>query len=167
MRSRFYLYTVAAMVVRSSAALASVLERTKKAGFDIIDFDEINRRLVLRGGRRLAPLLRTFVEEYAASGTFEVKAVARGAERLSLPQNAKKIRIGSRLLFYYRCNDGWAVWGEARGGSVLLKLCRPAINVDPAQMPMSLCAFDLRETERLQELITVASECFAKVLGRE
>jgi len=153
--ARPYIYLTSSIVVRLDAAFPSVIDAMRSAGFDIVDYDEATRRIVVRVPARLAPSLASFIRSYASSFSVEVKASIR--RRLSR-ESLRKLGIvyvaaGARLLFLLPCNggDGRIVWGEHRGGRTLLKYCRSALYRDPASFPQSLCAFQRDPVELLEE----------------
>ncbi len=159
MARRIFIYVTATMIARQDIALATVIERMRDAGLEVVDYEEETRRIVVRAPRRLVHVLGSFLRSYAANAVIEVKASAPPAKP---PEGARRIQAGRRLLFYADCGEGYAVWGEVVGRRSLLKLCRRAGLVDPAQMPASLCVFDYTV---LEDAVEAAARCFSRVVG--
>jgi len=158
-------YVVVVMVVRPEVAFVTIVERLRGLGFTIVDYDEVERRLVLRVPAASAPRLGDVVGSYANSVVFEVKAVAQVFGVFRPPREARSVKYGERLLFYTACGDGkLGVWGEHRLGRILLRLCRSALAVDPAQLPPTLCSFGLDYLEKLPYLLDEAARCFHKII---
>jgi hypothetical protein len=152
------------MVVKPEYAFASVLERLRDAGMHIVDYDELERRILLKAASRSIAFLPLIVGNYAVSFVFEVKAVVHGVSALNTRAFARRVRFGNRTLFYMQCR-GWGVWGELSKGKLLLRLCRRALAVDPAQLPPSLCTFNEREVERVAEFLEEIRKCSEIILG--
>ncbi len=159
---RLYVYVSGSMIARGDVAFVTVVERMRDTGIEVVDFDELSRRIVFRAPSRLASILGLFLKKYAASHTVEVKASARASLR-GWPQGLRRVRVGDRVLFFAECGRGLGAWGEYRGRRLLLKLCRSGVAVDPAQMPSSLCIHPGGDPVLLVE---EATECFNKVIER-
>jgi|GEM_PF-6077399 len=163
MARRLYVFVTATITVRPGAAFPAVIEKVKDIGYKLVDFDEISRRIVFRAEGSQIATLPLFLKSYASSSVIEVKAAARRVEEVRPPPGSRVVRYSDRLLFYYKCGDDWSVRGEFSRGKLLLKLCRSASLVDPAQMPTSLCTFSLEDAERLDVLIEAARNCFERL----
>lgn len=160
-----YVYISSTVVVKGSIAFATVIERLRDSGIDVVDFDEVSRRIVVRAPASHAGLLATAARSYAESIVFEIKASAMVPREWKPPKEWRVTRVGDRLLFYTYCDEtGWAVWGEKRSRRLLLKLCRRGVMVDPAMLPESLCSFRKQDLENLGSLIDKALRCFRKVV---
>lgn len=158
-------YVVVAMVVRPEVAFVTTLERLRGLGFTVVDYDEVERRLVLRVPAASAARLSDVARSYANSMVFEVKAVAHVSGVFKPPRGARSVKYGERLLFYTTCSGRkLGVWGEYRHGRILLRLCRSALAVDPAQLPPTLCSFGLEYLEKLPSLLDEAARCFHEII---
>ncbi len=162
MAVKLYTYVAGSMIVRHDVAFVTVVERMRDAGIEVVDFDELSRRIVFRASARLVSILGLFLRKYAASYTVEVKASAKLSMK-EWPPGLRRVRVGDRVLFFAECGRGLGVWGEYRGRKLLLKLCRSGAAVDPAQMPSSLCIHPGDDPSRLVE---EAVECFNQVIER-
>jgi hypothetical protein len=162
---RLFVYVAGVMVVRPEYAFASVLERLRDVGMNIVDYDELERRIVLKAASQSIALLPLIVKKYAVSFVFEVKAVAYSVPALSTKGVARLVRFGSRTLFYMPCSV-WGVWGELNKSRLLLRLCRKALAVDPAQVPPSLCTFNKNEIERVGEFVEEMRKCAEMIVEK-
>lgn len=159
-----FIYLSGTMVVRGSIAFATVIERLRDSGIDVVDFDEVSRRVVVRAPASHAGLLAAAARSYAESIVFEIKASATVPRGWKPREEWRVTRAGDRVLFYSSCGEvGWAVWGEKRSRRLLLKLCRRGVMVDPAMLPESLCSFGERDLENLGLLLDKALRCFREV----
>ena len=161
---RPFVYLVAYMTVDARHPFSSVVERFMDAGFEVLDYNEQSRRLVVRGARRMAGRLYSYLRAYSATATIEVKMSAR----VRLQRRAARMsvaRAGQRLLFLYRCRGSGAgvVWGEALGRRVLAKYCKGSLYGDPASFPQGLCMHEFQGS--LEELVREAEECFSELLS--
>ena len=159
---KVFIYIVAYVTIDVRHPFSSVIERLRDAGFEVLDYDEQTRRVVVRGPRRMAGQLYSYLQAYSASASIEVKMSTKA--RLK-PRTAGLhiARAGQRLLFLYHCKGGGLVWGEARGRRVLAKYCRGGLYRDPASFPQGMCMHTFRGS--LEELVRSAEECFSELMS--
>ncbi len=164
-RTRMFTYILLTMSVKQAASMASLLAMlTENKSIEVLDHDEVTRRIIIRASPSDVGFLELVVERYAASASFEIKAYVRKSidEKILGKINAKYIRH-NRLLFYWICNKG-AVFGEKKHRSrLLLKYCRKTIGADPASIPYSLCSFDPLQ-HKIAATLDDAYECFEKFI---
>jgi hypothetical protein len=74
---RLHLYIAATLVAREAVAFTSLLEKLRSAGVDVVDYDELMRRVVVRASGTGIALLASFAKAYFEDVSFEIKASAR------------------------------------------------------------------------------------------
>jgi hypothetical protein len=160
--SKVFMFITATMTVKQEKSMASLLASIRESGrsVEIVDHDELTRRLVLRAPIVELGFLLMIIRQYAVAAVLEVKASLRRkiTEKNLRSIKARLARAGKVVLFYWVCGEG-SVFGEIRGRHVLLKYCRKGGNVDPASAPFSLCSFDAL-SENIEKIVDNASKCF-------
>ncbi len=167
--SRMYIHIVVTMSVRPSASMASLLAvLSENKSLELIDHDEIMRRVIVRAVPSEAGYLELLIQKYASSASFEIKASIKKSVSVDdlARLGAKYVRHHKRLLFFWICDNG-AVFGEQKPRSrILLKYCRRAtISIDPAAVPYSLCSFNPFE-QRITDVLEKARHCFNKLVSK-
>ena len=164
--SKLFIFITITMSVKPEASMAGLLASlSENKAIEIIDHDEVTRRVVLRSIPREIGFIELIIERYAGAATYEVKASLKKRfqpkELVSI--NARYIKQGATLLFFWNnCADG-SVFGEVQRSRTLLKYCREALAVDPANVPYSLCSFDpFRDS--ITHVLEKARRCFEELL---
>jgi hypothetical protein len=161
-----YVFVSGVAIVSQKHAFSAVLERLRDAGIEVVEFDEILRRIVLRSPKNLVPVLENYAKSYFTEFSFEIKgtiknrSILRGLRRLS---RAQTMRVGERLVGLYSCGEA-SVWFELARWKALVKYCRKSLYSDPASFPQSLCAYTLNEASPIVETVDKALNCFKNLI---
>ena len=161
-----YVFISGVAIVSQEHAFSAVLERLRDARIEVVEFDEILRRIVLRSPKNLIPMLENYAKSYLTEFSFEVKctiknrSILRGLRRLSRVQT---MRIGERLVGLYSCEKA-SIWFELTRWKALAKYCRKSLYSDPASFPQSLCVYTLNEATPLIEIVNKALKCFKNLI---
>jgi hypothetical protein len=151
---------------RSFSRLISII-RDNEPLVQLVDYNEDNRRVVIRVPAKEVAFASRLIEEYGASVTYDVKATIRARiPRSKLKELGATYRPGKpgTLLFYLGCDD-LAVYGEVKGREVLAKLCKKTLMADPSALPPGLCSFSPTEMS-LVDAVDKARECFNSLLEK-
>lgn len=161
-----HVFVTGIAIVSQKHAFTTVLERLRDAGIEVVGFDEVVRRIVLRSPARLTPVLENYARTYFTEFSFEVKGIIKNRSTLkglSRLGRVQRTSIGGRLLGLYDCGKA-LVWFELDREKALVKYCRRSLYRDPASYPQGLCSYTLADRPSLVEAVGDAVECFGKLV---
>lgn len=158
-----YPYIAFTATIHVKYAMATVISKLEEKA-TIVDFDEHQRRLLVKATPRAFEYVKELLEKYSIDYTVEFKAVIHKVARPHLRDKLHAVKTPSgQYLFLYECKRRNAVlWGEWRRQRLLVKYCRRGSSLDPIAMPPSMCVFTRRED--LRRLLEDSLDCIKELV---
>ena len=169
--ARLYWYILATSTVKPEASLTSFIAALKRAGFEIVDYEEETRRVLHRVPLSKLDEAIGLWDRYTETTVLEYKASGRAPDvRLSLLRRvfdqADETPSAKLILAGCSVDAAYAVFAELRRGRFLAKLCRrEALENLVTQLPASLCTWIYPEVDP-RALIKPAVGCISEVYER-
>ncbi|MET1102272.1 MAG: hypothetical protein ABWW69_07350 [Pyrodictiaceae archaeon] len=164
------MYLEGILSVKEEASIPQVLSLLKLQGLEVVDRDEITRRIVIRLRDNELGFLKALVGKYCNYASLAVKAIIKKKDLERIIQ--EKLKILARIsqakakLYISECGNG-ILKIEYRSRRALLKFCKRTGSVirSPTDLPPSACLFIIPGEEHVDEAIRQFRDCVNKIVS--